>query len=418
MLGYALDWIHEGESATPCPVCGAAGSPHVAIMRQEGTFFSHLARCRQCGTIFYENPHLLGYLTAELPVMTSKKFYVELAVGIEGILAPLLAMPGAEGKSLLDIGCGFGFALDFWNKFMHGRSLGLEQVGYGQDGKECFGLDIRQEYLTAENHGAFGAFDIVYACEVIEHVEDPQQFIRDAASALSPDGIFCFTTPNAEYIRPENNANIILQSLAPNLHIFLLSMQAIERMLKKAGFPHIRFADAGPRLFVWASHAPLDALKWGTNSGLGKKYMETLRACPDPHVRGGVLYRQLSASVSAGNFGEALRLRELLRQCVADTYHFDLYEPGSYLNDVLSLDDPSFFRKIPCYLGPALFYLGLIYGHQGNKKRFLAFLDHAEGVLRKSPFLCAEIDEVLAQCGVLKTQYGPAPRSRRRAPKL
>jgi SAM-dependent methyltransferase len=53
-------------------------------------------------------------------------------------------------------------------------------------------LDERSEYV--------GTFDIVIACEVIEHVLDDRKLLKDIAACLKPGGRVLLTAPNQQYI--------------------------------------------------------------------------------------------------------------------------------------------------------------------------------------------------------------------------
>ena len=58
-------------------------------------------------------------------------------------------------------------------------------------GGNVFDLDPRQ----------VGTFDLVIACEVIEHVAHPDDLLRMLAGFVAPDGALLLTTPNGEYFR-------------------------------------------------------------------------------------------------------------------------------------------------------------------------------------------------------------------------
>ena len=46
-----------------------------------------------------------------------------------------------------------------------------------------------------------GTFDLVIACEVIEHVAHPDELLRTLAGFVAPDGALLLTTPNGRYFR-------------------------------------------------------------------------------------------------------------------------------------------------------------------------------------------------------------------------
>jgi 2-polyprenyl-6-hydroxyphenyl methylase/3-demethylubiquinone-9 3-methyltransferase len=57
------------------------------------------------------------------------------------------------------------------------------------------GLDI--DYRVGPVEEVDSQFDLITAMEVIEHVADPQAFIRALAACLAPDGLLILSTPNA-----------------------------------------------------------------------------------------------------------------------------------------------------------------------------------------------------------------------------
>jgi SAM-dependent methyltransferase len=107
------------------------------------------------------------------------------------------APPG--GGRLLEMGCGLGHLL-----------------GLLQDDFDCVGADIapysieqlKQNAPKAEgivmNAGSLerfdsGAFAVVVALHLVEHLEDPAGAIAQVSRILAPDGLFLFATPNPNY---------------------------------------------------------------------------------------------------------------------------------------------------------------------------------------------------------------------------
>ncbi|GAB4523612.1 MAG: hypothetical protein OHK0046_37510 [Anaerolineae bacterium] len=107
------------------------------------------------------------------------------------------APPG--GGKLLEMGCGLGHLL-----------------GLLQDDFQCVGIDlidysIEQTRLNAPKAEAYqmdvaeidqfeaGAFSVIVALHLVEHLPDPQETIRQVHRLLKPGGLWLFATPHPEY---------------------------------------------------------------------------------------------------------------------------------------------------------------------------------------------------------------------------
>ncbi|HVG48169.1 MAG TPA: hypothetical protein VM899_08560, partial [Rubellimicrobium sp.] len=67
-------------------------------------------RCPRCGVAFLQDLTPPDYETS---MAVQLDYYVEQGAGIDCIVAPLLRLPPESVRRCLDIGCSFGFALDF-----------------------------------------------------------------------------------------------------------------------------------------------------------------------------------------------------------------------------------------------------------------------------------------------------------------
>lgn len=79
--------------------------------------------------------------------------------------------------------------------------------------RSCVGVDFLADDVAELNERGYdirvgdvlrdappGEFDVVIAGDIIEHIEDPGQFLHYIADALRPDGIAVITTPSAFYL--------------------------------------------------------------------------------------------------------------------------------------------------------------------------------------------------------------------------
>lgn len=118
------------------------------------------------------------------------------------IVSELAGRSPNKALRILDIGCGAGFLAN-----------ALAQEGY-----LVTGLDTSESSLAvARNHDVAGAvvyqygdaynlefadgeFDVVCAMDFLEHVEEPERVVQEAARVLKPGGFFFFYTFNRNLI--------------------------------------------------------------------------------------------------------------------------------------------------------------------------------------------------------------------------
>jgi 2-polyprenyl-6-hydroxyphenyl methylase / 3-demethylubiquinone-9 3-methyltransferase len=105
-----------------------------------------------------------------------------------------------EGLTALDIGCGGGLLCEPMARLgfkVTGVDASERSVGTASAHAAQMQLEIDYRASTAEALLAGGArFDLVLNMEVIEHVVDPAQFLRDTAALLAPGGLMIVATLN------------------------------------------------------------------------------------------------------------------------------------------------------------------------------------------------------------------------------
>jgi len=351
-----------------CPVCGATGEaspildvpalsePHTALV---------LLRCAQCASAFYDPPGIRDFSDLGATREGFARFYAEAGGGVFETIWPLLVARGRG--SLLDVGCGYGFALDFWQRNRRGEAVGVELADYGEDGARALGVTIHRELLQNCDALRGRRFEVIYASEVIEHVESPREFVALLADRVADDGMLVMTTPAAEFVASGNAGPTLLAALAPGFHGFLLSAGAFERALRDAGFAHVAIRRFNERQMAWASRQPLaldfdDARMRTAVLDYMSARLATLDATSP--VALGYACRLLRDFTNLGRLAEAHALERRLRAAIGAAH-------GNVLDDVdalvarydeaRSLDDVG--RIGPYFLPGYLHFAGALAQH-------------------------------------------------------
>lgn len=119
----------------------------------------------------------------------------------ESSLKPVQAKP-LQGLSCLDIGCGAGLVSESLAR-MGGSVLGLDatakiiEAAKAHLANSMDKLDLSYQCGTVESLAQKQLqYDIVTALEVVEHVQNPDQFLKDVASVVKPGGLVFLSTLN------------------------------------------------------------------------------------------------------------------------------------------------------------------------------------------------------------------------------
>lgn len=105
------------------------------------------------------------------------------------------------GLKLIDIGCGGGLLAEPMRRMgfeVTALDASSENIGTARAHAEQVGLDIRYKASTVEQmvEAGEGPFDVVLTMEVIEHVADPEAFVRACSQLVKPGGIMIVATLN------------------------------------------------------------------------------------------------------------------------------------------------------------------------------------------------------------------------------
>jgi len=102
-----------------------------------------------------------------------------------------------EGKTALDVGCGAGLLAEPLTRLgaaVTALDAAPELIAVAREHASAQGLAIDYRHAAVEELD--GRFDLVTSMEVIEHVADPQSFLKSLTRRLAPGGLLILSTPN------------------------------------------------------------------------------------------------------------------------------------------------------------------------------------------------------------------------------
>ena len=199
-----------------------------------------LAMCELCGHI-QTNPRLdmdevlKGYAAAIDPDHVKQDKHREKTfVRAISRVDSLSMLRNSKNTRVLDIGCASGAFLNSVSREFGWKGVGLDPSKWMCDfGKHSYGLDLRPNYFSADLFNA-NSFDLVTLWDVIEHISEPNQVLRDIALVLKDDGLLIVNVPNSHSI-----ASRILGRRWPFIlavHIHYFTPTSIMKILDKHGF--------------------------------------------------------------------------------------------------------------------------------------------------------------------------------------
>jgi SAM-dependent methyltransferase len=268
-----------------------------------------LFKCEKCDLVFYDPFPEINYEN-HTDSIASLKDYVHLNANIEGLIGLLVNnLPETENKRMLEVGCGFGFTLDFAKRVLHMDVVGYEPSLYGEIGANELDLDIRRTYLTKEDL-VNNKYDIIFLSEVLEHIQNPLEFILLLKSGLSENGVLILTTPDYKQLQRDLSVPSELALLSPEAHVILFAERSLHKILSDAGFSDINITAPGTSLIAVSSLRKQKRKQYEDYNHLIRLYFKDILESVKPSslTYVGVLYRLLRNYVDRGEYVEASKL--------------------------------------------------------------------------------------------------------------
>ena len=366
---------NDRQIALACPNCtGAARKrPLLAVTWKTPDFptrTTRLLRCPDCTCLFYDDQNPPDYAAETLLERGRVPFYIQQNAGVSLITRPLARVERPAGSAYLEVGCGFGFGVDFARRARGWDARGIDPAPLSALGRVMLGIEIESRYLAPED-AAKCRYDVIFASETIEHVPSPAAFIGILRGALRPDGVLMLTTPDGAALTPAVSPGILVQMLSPGLHLVFQNRNSLRRLLEAAGFVHIEIETDALTLVAYASDAPLDLQR--DPAICRKRYRDYLEAraavaAVDGDLFIGVAGRALLEAVNDGDFAAGENIWRLFAVACGARFGLDLDSLQELPAAAAwwSLDDMA--RAMPLNLCTVLYAHAILQLHTGTPR--------------------------------------------------
>lgn len=187
-----------------------------------------------------------------------KGILIKADSGLHSELEQIIRKRVPQGSRILDLGAGEGaLSQRLFDLGYQVVSVDMS-VEFKADRSVFYQVDFNKSDEVANFKSKFMEyFDVVLGVEVIEHLENPWEYIRTLKSLLKPEGLILLTTPNITSWLSRLNflfkgRFIGFDNLSLEYgHINPISSWEMEVILKAEGFVNLQFQAAGFLPDIW-----------------------------------------------------------------------------------------------------------------------------------------------------------------------
>ena len=240
---------YAGQELAQVAACYFCGCVAKKSKRRRMLFFKELRMyyfCRECGT-FSLYPKLQGfdfetlYSSSYIENLSNHNQIDEEIDRFKSLKNFLRNINYPSGKNFLDYGCGASGEL-----LIFATSLGLASVGVEIEAstREMAALNSSAPVIDPEEFSNTDQkFDLIFLGDVLEHVNEPGEILKDICAHLQPNG-FLFIQGPLESASTLTNRLVELKSILlqgtpvqfPPYHVTLSKLNSLKKILSTNGF--------------------------------------------------------------------------------------------------------------------------------------------------------------------------------------
>ncbi len=167
-----------------------------------------------------------------------------------GKRAPYLQKWIGKGKKILDLGCRDGQLTQFFSKENTVLGVDIDREALKRAEKalsiETKWLDLNREWPFEEN-----SFDVIVACEILEHLYYPHLFLQRVYKTLKKEGLFIGSVPNSFRIRNRFKFLLGNEFETDKTHVSMFSYFSLQEILQEL-FSSLQIVPLQGKILPWA----------------------------------------------------------------------------------------------------------------------------------------------------------------------
>jgi glycosyltransferase involved in cell wall biosynthesis len=193
----------------------------------------------------------------------------------------IFALLGSRPPSkILDLGCSAGHLAQRLQELGH-HVTGVDRFE-SREVTERLGAFVKADLDTGIPAEVGSGFDVVLAADVIEHLREPEQLLRDAREVLRPGGSLVVCVPNVSHWYPRfrtllGRFDYDQRGILDKTHLRFFTRRSLRRTLEREGFTVRRVEPVG---------LPLDAVGMEGSGGRWLRFLDSLSLAVWPTMFG------------------------------------------------------------------------------------------------------------------------------------
>lgn len=242
-----------------CALCGCSrhtvqysGLQDLHLERPTG-FSAQLVKCSQCGLIAQwpvpTDEQLASFYPDEYSPFQARAAASKAVRTVFRSRRPDFVTRHVRTGRLLDVGCSTGSFLIDMQSIDGWSCVGIEPSRSAVLAARARGLDVHEMNMDRLGaHVDLGVFDVITLWDVLEHLRNPVESLRQMRAMLAPGGLVVIGVPNVDSFEYSIFGRYWSGLEAPR-HLFVFSKHTVAAVLNAAGFDVSEISN-GPGLYL------------------------------------------------------------------------------------------------------------------------------------------------------------------------